>query len=178
MAKKSFWDKTFVGDRRAWADFFRLQIYGAMWAATGIDQIYPSNYEKAQTDLAADEGYYDLTPPLDENALAFNALETGIKIAGDVPMLLVNEPTLISSGANSDIRYNFFYPRWAYDAYRDMLNSRQGQAHWLYADFWNLVPADQFTNSAIHLAPNGEDLLAQNLAPYLAGKKTDASRCP
>ena len=36
-------------------------------------------------------------------------------------MLLVNEPMLISNGANSEIRYNFFYPRWAYDEYRSML---------------------------------------------------------
>ncbi|MCZ2127764.1 MAG: hypothetical protein LC099_08350 [Anaerolineales bacterium] len=175
LVKKSFWDKTFVGDRRAWADFFRLQMYGAMWAATGVDQIYPSAYEKAQTDLDADDDYRGLAHPLDKNALAFNALETGIKLAGDVPVLLVNEPMLISAGANSDIRYNFFYPRWAYDDYREMLRD------WKALDLWNLIPENEFTNSAIHLTPQGESLLAQNLAPHLLdrGQTTnDKGICP
>ncbi|MCZ7670394.1 MAG: hypothetical protein M5U34_26160 [Chloroflexi bacterium] len=42
-------------------------------------------------------------------------------MAGDVPVLLINEPMFISSGRNSDLRYNAFYPRWAYDQYREML---------------------------------------------------------
>jgi hypothetical protein len=29
------WDKSIVGKQRALADFFRLQLYGVMWAATG-----------------------------------------------------------------------------------------------------------------------------------------------
>ncbi|MBL8092056.1 MAG: hypothetical protein JNJ43_17095 [Anaerolineales bacterium] len=37
--EKTFWDKTFIGDKRAWADLIRLQIYGVMWSATGLDQI-------------------------------------------------------------------------------------------------------------------------------------------
>ena len=37
----------------------------------------------------------------------------------------------------------------------------QKAAHqgWDYLDLWNLVPADQFTNSAIHVTPAGEALL-------------------
>ena len=34
------------------------------------------------------------------------------------------EPMLISAGKNSDIRYNFFYPRWAYDEYRRQMAER------------------------------------------------------
>ena len=82
-------------------------------------------------------------------------------------MLLVNEPMLISSGANSDIRYNFFYPRWAYDDYREMMSSLSQQNGWTYVDLWNIVPANEFTNSAIHLTPAGENMLAENLAPYI-----------
>ncbi|MBK8782654.1 MAG: hypothetical protein IPO22_12790 [Anaerolineales bacterium] len=167
FVKKSFWEKTFVGDRRAWADFFRLQIYGVMWSATGIDQFYPADYEKAQTDLEADESYHGLTSPLNEDALALNALETGFRVAGETPMMLVNEPMLISAGANSDIRYNFFYPRWAYDEYREMMTALSTQNGWMYVDLWDAVPANEFTNSAIHLTPAGEKLLAENLAPYI-----------
>ncbi|MDP1547662.1 MAG: hypothetical protein Q8L87_16765 [Anaerolineales bacterium] len=164
---KSYWQKTFVGDRRSWADLIRLQIYGVMWASTGIDQFYPANYERAQTDLEADESYHNLTAPLNEDALALNALETGFRVAGDTPMILVNEPMLISLGANSDIRYNFFYPRWAYDEYRKMMFNLSEQNGWAYVDLWDVVPANEFTNSAIHLTPAGEKLLAENLAPYI-----------
>ena len=167
VAEKSFWGNTIVGNRRALADLIRLQIYGVMWAATGIDQFYPAEYEKAQTDLAADESYHDLTSPLNEDTLALNALETGFRVAGDTPMILVNEPMLISSGANSDLRYNFFYPRWAYDEYREMMTTLTQQNNWAYVDLWNAVPANEFTNSAIHLTPAGEKMLAEDLAPYI-----------
>jgi len=168
FVKKLFWGKTFIGDRRAWADLIRLQIYGVMWASTGIDQFYPANYERAQTDLDADETYHNFIPPnLNEGGLALNALEAGFRAAGETPMMLVNEPMLISAGANSDIRYNFFYPRWAYDAYREMMFELTGRNGWMYVDLWDIVPADEFTNSAIHLTPAGEKLLADALASYL-----------
>jgi hypothetical protein len=168
LVKKSFWDKTFVGDRRAWADIIRLQIYGAMWASTGIDQFYPANYERAQTDFEADESYHNFTPPnLNLDGLALNALETGFRIAGDTPMMLVNEPMIISLGTNSDIRYNFFYPRWAYDAYRELMFALSEQNGWTYMDLWDIVPADEFTNSAIHLTPAGEKMLAESLASFI-----------
>jgi hypothetical protein len=35
---------------------------------------------------------------------------------------------------------------------------------WLYLDLWDLVPASEFTNSAIHLTPTGENLLAGQIA--------------
>ena len=79
-------------------------------------------------------------------------------------MILVNEPMLSSDGANSDIRYNFFYPRWAYDEYRQMLAEHAADNPWKYLDLWNLIPASEFTNSAIHLTPAGEGLLAKRIA--------------
>lgn len=166
--EKTFWDKTFIRDRRAWADLMRLQIYGVMWSATGIDQVYSDDYEKAQTDFEVDESYYDFVyPNLDKNGLALNALETGFDIAGETPMILVNEPMLISSGNNSDIRYNFFYPRWAYDEYRKLMVALSEENDWMYVDLWDVVPADEFTNSAIHLTPAGEKMLVENLVPYV-----------
>jgi len=166
--EKTFWDKTFIGDRRAWADLIRLQIYGVMWSATGIDQFYPEDYEKAQIDFDVDESYHDfIKPSLDENLLALNAVETGFRIADETPMILVNEPMLISSGNNSDIRYNFFYPRWVYDEYRNLMFTLSEENNWQYVDLWDIVPADEFTNSAIHLTPAGEKMLAENLVPYI-----------
>jgi len=153
-------DQAFVSRRRAVADLIRLQIYGALWSSTGIDQIYPENYERAQIDLEASEDFHGITS-LPES-LAFDVLAAGMSIHPN--MLLVNEPMLISNGRNSDIRYNFYYPRWAYDEYRQMLGERARSNYWNYLDLWDLVPMREYTNSAIHLTPYGESLLANRIA--------------
>lgn len=160
LVQPSKWDQTFVGQRRAVADLFRLQMYGALWASTGIDQVYPENYERAQIDLEASEDFHGLKTL--QGNLALDVLDAVMSTG--VRTLLVNEPMLISGGQNSDIRYNFFYPRWAYDEYRRLLAEHAAQNGWNYLDLWDLVPMDQFTNSAIHLTPFGESLLADEIA--------------
>ena len=154
-------DKTLVGQRRNLADILRLQLYGFKWGATGIDQVYPETFEPAQIDFEEDITFHEFVPPaLQEQNLAFEIISAGIQAAGDTPVLIINEPILISDGTNSDLRYNFFYPRWAYDQYREMMLEKSEAEGWNYVDLWNLVPADEFTNSAIHLTPEGENLLA------------------
>jgi hypothetical protein len=160
LVNPSTWQQTLLGQRRAVADLLRLQLYGALWASTGIDQVYPKSYEHAQTDLEADQDFHEL--PSLHDALAFDVLESGM--AAPPRIVLVNEPILISHGANSNIRYNFFYPRWAYDEYRQMLAEQAAAHQWRYLDLWDLVPPDQFTNSAIHLTPAGEALLTKRIA--------------
>jgi len=156
-------DQTFVSQRRALADLLRLQIYGANWASTGIDQIYPEDYERAQIDLDADIEYHGITDSSAlRDALAMDVLDA--LMSKNVPTILVNEPMLISDGLNSNIRYNFFYPRWAYDEYRNILQAYADDNDKQYLDLWDLVPADEFTNSAIHLTPDGESLLATAVA--------------
>ena len=159
LVRPSTWEQTFVVQRRAIADLLRLQIYGALWTSTGIDQVYPQGYERAQTDLEASDDFHGLSSL--ENALAFDVLDAGMSVVPNV--MLVNEPMLISDGSNSNIRYNFFYPRWAYDAYRQQLSEHAAGRNWNYLDLWNLVPAREFTNSAIHLTPAGERLLADKI---------------
>lgn len=168
FSKDSFWQDTIIGQRRALADIFRLQLHGVMWAATGVDQVYPDSYEKAQTDLEADESFHGFEPAtLDKDALAFDVLSAGMKLAGDIPVTIIMEPMLISSGANSDIRYNFFYPRWAYDQYREWMNEMSFENGSTYSDLWDVVPSTEFTNSAIHLTPRGEALLASAVKPLI-----------
>ncbi|MEW6086230.1 MAG: hypothetical protein AB1607_16695 [Chloroflexota bacterium] len=159
----STWDQTFVSRRKDLANLIRLQLYGVLWSATGVDQFYPETYERAQTDFEADDSFYNIeqTKPLREQ-LSLDILEAGLN-ATDLPMILVNEPILVSDGVNSDIRYNFFYPRWAYDAYRVMLSDYTTQQNIPYLDLWNLVPMDEFTNSGVHLTPFGESILAEKV---------------
>ncbi len=166
LVTPSFLDRTIIGRRRALADWLRLQGYGALWGATRIDQHYPDHYEPAQRDLDADASFKGLQPPtLPVEALAFDVLDAGLRMAADasVAMLVVNEPILISQGRNSDVRYNFFYPRWAYDQYRALLREHLAQRRVSYLDAWDLVPQEEFTNSAVHLTPKGTRMLAAEI---------------
>jgi hypothetical protein len=157
-------DRTILGARRSLADLVRLQLYGVLWAATGIDQDIPQTYTPRQEDLAADETFHDLEPPqLEDKDLAFETLEAGVKLAGKTPILIINEPMFISQGKNSGIRYNFYYPRWAYDAYRDKLARLSLQKGWRYLDLWDAVPASEFTNSAVHMTPYGTRIFASQI---------------
>jgi hypothetical protein len=164
LVRQTFWEKTLIGQRRPLADLIRLQLYGVMWAATGIDQSYPSDYPPAQTDFNTDITFHGLQPPDQiESRMAMDVLRAGLKAAGKTPVILVNEPMLISSGQNSDQRYNFLYPRWAYDQYRQWMSADAQASGWNYLDLWDIIPADQFTNSAIHLTPAGETILTERL---------------
>jgi len=170
FVRPTFWDHSIAGERRALADLIRLQIYGMMWSATGIDQYYPEKYDPPQRDLDPDDTFHGLKPPtLNPDDLALEVLDTGVKMAGNIPILLVNEPIYISDGKNSDIRYNFFYPRWIYDQYRQLLTERSHMKGWRYFDVWDLVPAIDYTNSAIHLTPRGETLLAEQVRMAILG---------
>jgi hypothetical protein len=183
----SFLDGTLVGQRRALADWLRLQAYGALWGATGIDQHYPDAYEPAQRDLEADASFKGMAPPLlPSEVLAFDVLDAGIRIAAEagVTMLIVNEPILISQGRNSHIRYNFFYPRWAYDQYRELMRRHLHPTTVpdgvYYLDAWDIVPQHEFTNSAVHLTPQGSRILADELAARIhliaGGRATTAQQ--
>jgi hypothetical protein len=171
FVQTNFWDLTLIGRRRTIFDALQLQFYGMMWASTGIDQTYPADYTPAQRDFEADDNTFMGWEPgsLRLDWLSTDVLKAGALLAGDVQVLVVNEPILISTGANSDIRYNYFYPRWAYDQYRLMMAERSIYANWDYVDLWDFVPEDQFTNSAVHLTPMGSQIYYEALKPTLEG---------
>lgn len=158
----SMWNRSIVGERRAIADLIRLKVYGFLWGATEIDQEYPDNYPLAARDLFANEIYRNLEQEtFHSDDLAFEALQAGIDLMNDVPIVFINEPILISEGKNSDIRYNFLYPQWAYDDFRIFMNDFVEENDLIYYDFWNVVPEKEFSNSAVHLTIEGEKLFVQ-----------------
>ena len=158
------WGETIVGRRRDLADLLRLQLYGAAWALTGVDQAY-GDYTPRSIDLSDDETWRGFAPgELARNDLALDVLRAGVARAGGVPVVLVNEPIFISDGANSDVRYNAFYPRWAYDAYRAWLADEAQSAGWTLLDLWDALPdAPCYTDSPVHLTPECSAALAQEL---------------
>jgi len=169
FTQTTYWDRTLIGRRRTIFDALQLQFYGMMWAATGIDQTYPTDYTPAQRDFEADDAAFAgwASGEMQRIDLLTAALTAGANLASDVPVLVVNEPILISTGENSDIRYNFFYPRWAYDQYRAWLTEDAGLSAWVYLDLWDVVPETEFTNSAVHLTPAGSRAYYEALKPTL-----------
>ena len=161
-------EATLFARRREMADIIRLQIYGAMWAATGIDQDYPEEYTPALRDFDVDESFYNFTPyDLDEDRLALDVIDQTIQVNDDIDFLVVNEPILIAQGENSDVRYNYYYPRWAYDQYHVLMQDNMDKTGINYYDLWDIVPQEYFTNSAIHLDKSGEEILAERIASII-----------
>ncbi len=162
---RSWWARSMIGERRELADWIRFQLYGIAWAATSVDHVIPETYNQRMEDLPADAGFQSFTQgSLTAGDLAFDVLTAGIKRAGDIPVLVINEPIFVSQGANSAIRYNFYYPRWAYDTYRALLIEAADEQGWQLMDYWDSLPPSEFTDSAIHYTPDGVDILADQLS--------------
>lgn len=162
-------ERTIVGQRRNLADLIRLQLYGFSWAATQIDQYIPAQIEPRRSDFEPDVSWQQFAEPVafTDQDLAWDALDAGRAIAGDAPILLVNEPMFISSGRNSDLRYNSFYPRWAYDQYRELLGNKMEKEDWHYLDLWDRIAPQQFTDTPVHLTPEGSRQMAELIAPAI-----------
>lgn len=167
FANPTFWQQTIVGQRRPLADWLRLQQLGVAWSATGIDQAIPAEIPLRQSDFAVDTSWHNYLNPsqLTPADLAFDVLAAGQERAGSVPLLIVNQPIFISDGQNSQLRYNLWYPRWAYDQYRQLLAAEVDQRP--YLDLWDGVPATEFTDSPVHLTAQGTAVLAGKIAQQL-----------
>jgi len=164
LPQKTYLENTFFNQRRDIHDRIQLQLFAPMWAATGIDQYYPQDYQAAARDLEADDSYAGIEDQvLREQDLDIEVITAFIENNPDVHVIVVNEPILISEGVNSDIRYNFYYPRWAYDQYRTLMATIFEEKGIKYIDLWDSVPEEYFTNSAIHYNAHGVDILIDDL---------------
>ncbi len=165
FVQPDFWERTIIGQRRHLADLLRLQTYGLSWSATGIDQSIPETLMSRQSDFEEDYSWssYTESVELTHDDLAFDVLSAGVSLAGDIPVIIVNEPMFISDGQNSDIRYNSLYPRWAYDQYRDLLANIATINSWQYIDLWDSIDSQEFTDSPVHLTAEGTEQLATNM---------------
>jgi len=163
FVEPEFLDLTIVGQRRQIADWIRLQAFSLMWTVTGIDQFYPDDYALCSEDFDEDLSWHTFDQPTDltTDDLAFDVIGAGIERVGDVPILLINEPMFISKGENSDLRYNFWYPQWAYDQYRTLYRDLADDNNWHYLDIWDIIDRAEFTDSPVHLTPAGSQQLSE-----------------
>ena len=172
VQEPSFWEKTIFGQRKRLKNIILTQAFGVLWAATGVD-----NHESLQpeSDLPSfdvnNDLHYEGRLP-DESldlfdSLMMNVLSTAFNVAEDVPLVLVNEPIYVVDSKNQLARYNEFYPRWAYDEYRQFMFEwlEKQDSKWL--DYWNAIAPENFSDQTFHRNPSGEKRFAELLAPEI-----------
>jgi hypothetical protein len=167
----TFYQKTLIGQRSHLARWVKLQLLGIVWAATEAD-INVSAQSKTDNgpspNVENDLRYRGMEPTPDlKKLILFDALKAGHDIAGSIPILIVNEPMVIASGENKQVRYNEGYPRWAYDQYREALAAESKSAGWKYLDIWDAIPPQYFADSTLHLSAKGERVLIEQINPTL-----------
>lgn len=177
-ADETWHTRTLIGQRRALADLLRLQAYGFAWYATGIDQAIPPAFTPVRVDQEASLRYENFASPQDftEAELTLDVLAAGVRLAGEVPMLFVNQPIFITPGQNRDLRYNSRYPRWAYDTYRALLAAWMLDHQQAYLDVWDIISPTDFTDSPLHLTASGTAQLAGRIAAALSAQMTQDNR--
>ena len=164
----SRWDNVIYKHRRL-RQILRYQLASLIPIAVGKEQFYPDAYETIPTKLSPELEFEGMAPPtLRPRQLALDEVRDGHDLAAGLPILVVNEPILVvADSPNSEVRYNGYYPRWVYDQYRQMLAAAAAQNRWDYMDLWDLAPANEFTNTPLHLNAAGEARLAETLVPTI-----------
>jgi len=162
----AFFENTLVGQRSNLARQIKLQMLGIVWTATGADTNTLDNGDLPDFDVGDDPRYQGMQPPDDiRGMLLFGAVEAGHGIASPIPVLLVNEPIFVTHEADSLLRYNVTYPRWAYDQYRAAMTSQVQTLRWNYLDLWKAIPPEYFSDAGLHLSASGERLLIEQMNP-------------
>lgn len=161
-------DRSFIGQRDYLSRLVLLQSLGIYWGATGIDLGPVGQYKKLSNDQDDNPGFGRLQQPQDmTSSWLLNYLDAGTQMRPKMPVLFFNEPMYIGLGKHSQVRYNTLYPRWAYDQYRQSLQSWATAGNRAYLDLWDSVPQNYFTDNPLHLSLDGESLLAQKLKAFV-----------
>ena len=157
-----------INQNRTLFRILRYQLYSPVNLATGLDQI-PGPPEELPSQLSSNATFEGMKPPkLDIAKVSLDQVRDFYQIAGNVPVILVNEPTqILTNVPNSNIYYNVYFPRWIYDQYRQYVSEAAMQNHWNYLDLWNVFPSSYFTDTPLHLIPQGETELAKMIATHV-----------
>ena len=147
----------------------RYQLYSLINIAIGLDQMPSPPGRLPAHQLSNDPTFEGMKPPkLYPWHVSLDQVKDFYQLAGNIPVILINEPTeVITNVPNSDIYYNVYYPRWVYDQYRQYVSEAAAQNHWGYLDLWDVFPPSDYTDTPLHLNPQAETELAKLIAPYV-----------
>ncbi|MBI5839390.1 MAG: hypothetical protein HZB19_04750 [Chloroflexi bacterium] len=168
FSPESFLEQTIVGQRGSLKRGILLQLDSFLWASTSIDhRIQVSTLWK--DEIGSNAEYLTYRSADDWNKLKrtfmLDVIDAGHQAAGNAPVVFVNEPIYIADGTAGEVRYNSSYPRWAYDLYRSYMDLWMKEKGYFYVDLWNAIPGKEFGDSSFHLSPEGERMMAGQLAP-------------
>ena len=165
----TFYEKTLVGRRSELARMIKLQALGLIWTISSADRTAAStDPADLSMDVPNDRKYKGLESESKlGKEMMTGALVAGHEIAQPIPVLIVNEPMFIATGRNSNVRYNEGYPRWAYDYYRQAMMIESQRNQWHYLDLWDSIAPRYFADTVLHISPEGQRLLIQQINPVL-----------
>lgn len=155
-------DQTILAEQDLLNEIFRLQLTGVMWGVTGIEAEYGSSYRLIDRSPQRSAAF---AAPLDENRL--DLLSAWLNRAGQTPILLFNEPIFVQENEGEEGPYNILYDQEPYDAYRVLLTELAEAHDWAYADLWDAVAMQHYTDGPLHYSPEGVGQLSAALAPLV-----------
>lgn len=153
--------------RRDVYDFLRLQFVGYFWNATGVDQDLSLGFNAPLNDYEADASFHQVNGVYPMHLQSWDVIRAAVELAKGTKILIFNEPMFIGTGENHDIRYNYYYPRAAYDDWRKTWLESCAEQNYSCIDAWNALENGNFTNSAIHYDPIGANRLSEIIIDVL-----------
>jgi hypothetical protein len=168
----SLFDRTIIQQRSRLKKIIFNQAMGVLWSATGIDnhEGFHAEGNSPSPDVENDSSYGGVLPGellLPFNDLRLDVMSAGYEMAGNVPVVLINEPIFMASGLNSEVRYNSVYPHWVFDEYRQFIYDWTSEKGQVYLDYWNILSPVDFADASFHRNANGEKHFADQLIPDL-----------
>jgi hypothetical protein len=153
-------DRSLFGQRRSLADWVRYQVAAFAWGGTRLDHQIPKFVTPHVSTLSRSTDILTVYPMRLRTANVFVAEDLSLDVvrvgiawgqARGIPTLLINQP--IYRSTTSEVRWNLYYPKWAYDSYRIAMQTTAEHERWHYLDLWDAIPADEFTDTDFHVTP-------------------------
>lgn len=159
----TWWQRSLFAQRTNLYQWINFQSY-ALRAGQflGIDVNYMRDHLADQYSLIPGEPKVAAMP--NANWLPLTALSQLSK----TPVLIVNEPIFIVP--DSVNTYDDDYSRTVYDQYRAVFNAFCVDNHLWCLDLWNLLPQVDFADSPLHHTPEGNQIIAVQVAHEIGQK--------
>jgi hypothetical protein len=163
----SFIDRTIYGRRGELNLIVRLHWFDLKFMSTGLDDPRTlDDRDFGKKKVGEGENFWGLKSGDNlRKILDTNFFFAANKISGSIPIIYVNEPIYIEK--NNPVRYNQPYPRWAYDQYREILNTISNKQSQTFVDLWDLLPSNEFSDTNFHRTFEGESKIVQVLIPVI-----------
>ena len=172
--EQSFWDKTLWGQRQNLHLQLQFQEIALSRYYFGTDDIRISLLEEIDLSLISDiakgvgflgdkktDNYFS------DNSLPFDTLRVASEIADGRPLLLINQPVFAATIDQNKNRINNIFPRWAMDQFSDFMKELSDINHWIFLDYWNLLPQKEFIDFGVHRTAQGNHHFSEALIPLI-----------